>query len=94
MPCPTCDHTLQAVGCHAGGTAGGTVFWCERCGTVRLALPGGATQADYYPRLIGRVRELRDVMAERVGFSPWDVSAWTHLGIFECIYLPEERPQP
>lgn len=53
MACPTCDHTMQSV---AAG-----VFWCPRCGTLRLALEDTAV-----PKLVERTREYAVRLGEAV----------------------------
>lgn len=86
MPCPTCSHTMQNI-----GATDARVFWCARCGTLMTVHADGYI-ATTVPALVERVRDLRDTMKERVGFSAWDQATWHRLGILEAIYRPEERP--
>ena len=78
MACPTCDHTMSAL------VAGW--WWCERCGTVLR------DESVYLPKLVLRVRQLREVMERRVGFSSWDRKAWHEIGVDEAISRVGERP--
>ncbi len=83
MSCPNCTCTMQAL---AEGW-----WWCGRCGSIRHAERLHPTQTQE-PILVERVRELHTLMSERVGFSAWDLKAWTEIGLFEAIYPPESRP--
>lgn len=87
MACPTCDATMNQI--FQGN--GINTFWCPRCGSF-IINPGSGEWVVYQPALIERIRGLKDEMAERVGFQEWDRQTWHRLGIFEAIYLPEERP--
>ena len=85
MACPTCSCTMQNL-----GVPEARFFWCPRCGTVSRLDPEGRRD-DSRPALVERVRDLRETMREKVGFSAWDVATWHRLGITEAIHLPGER---
>jgi DNA-directed RNA polymerase subunit RPC12/RpoP len=90
MNCPTCSHTLATIG-YCGG---GTVYHCERCGTVvhTQSLSGGEPRV-YAPKLVGRVRRLRElVLAGVAAGSGRILDSMRTLGIDEATLLPEDRP--
>lgn len=90
MPCPTCDHTLQAVTADVPAVGGRPVFWCPRCGTL---CHGNDCEA---PKLVERCREwevaLWGCLAE-IPISPEVLKEqWHRVGIAESINLPGNRP--
>lgn len=78
MSCPTCDHTMHALG--------NRHFWCPRCGTLRHAVSHD-WKDDSCPMLVRRVRTLLD------GLDPSDRDTARALGIFESIHQPDRRPE-
>lgn len=84
MSCPTCDHTMQAIG------VSGTVFWCPRCGTISTGF------APIKPFLVARIDMLEQLQYEIVGTALREKLSelWQKEGIFESIHLPHERKQP
>jgi hypothetical protein len=84
MSCPTCSHTLSGIDTSDPARR---VYWCPRCGTLSIQYAG--IQPDVaVPTLRDRVRTFAETWqnTDRV------VSSLHHLGIFEAIYLPDERP--
>ena len=83
MPCPTCSHTLQCV--ITGEFTHPAVYWCPRCGTLRVSFDVGRT--DEVPKLVERCRQFR---------ANWDgvefERVWHRYGIAESIHPPEDRP--
>lgn len=94
MPCPTCDHTLEAL----GYCDGGTIYHCPRCGTIQHGNQFvDAPPRIYVPKLVERCREfiaeVGDDKKHCRGFFPIDVKQhWHRLGIAESINKPEDRP--
>lgn len=83
MSCPTCDHTMQAIGDQVrviGDQRDRTTFWCPRCGTIKNTswVPDATC-----PELVPRVRELLDA-------TEHDDFAWI-LGVTEAIWLPDNQ---
>ncbi len=90
MTCPTCSHTMEAVQSEPT-----RIFHCPRCGTMKQEFPRGNCATRWWtPKLIERVKDLREVMRQQVGFSRWDAETWHCLGITESIDLPDERFTP
>lgn len=87
MTCPICDHTMQLVG---GLADRSHVYWCPRCGTLRLqGLPGLQENCkDEAPMLVKRCRKF---MAH-ISHDKELPGIWHRLGIAESINLPENRP--
>lgn len=79
MACPTCDHTMESIGCCDGGT----VWHCPRCGTVKHH------NQSYVPKLVERCRRFE--RQEMVGCVSREVDKWKGLGIAEAINPPGER---
>lgn len=85
MPCPTCDATMSKITDQPCPT-----FHCERCGTMKCVR--SADNVDVYvPKLVERVRDLRETMKAEVGFHAFDQAAWHQLGILEAIFTLQER---
>lgn len=71
MACPTCDHTMHAIG---GGN-----FWCPRCGTLR-------NDRDFVPMLVTRCCEFDKVAGVMLSQAVYDLLPhWRRLGIEESI---------
>lgn len=86
MACPTCNHSMSTLS--LGDEHGnGTVRWCERCGTVRVS--AGSTHETYTPKLVDRVRRLRD----EAPLSDTAARLWVSLGIAESIDPPGKRKE-
>lgn len=90
MACPTCDHTMHSLSA-ADHTATLPMFWCPRCGTVRI----GDTHSDT-PKLVERCRTF--AAEEFATYSPEKghgvtspPARWRSSGIAESINLPDER---
>ncbi len=80
MSCPTCSHTMHAMGCKVTDK---NFYWCPRCGTM-LVCEGGEAVA---PALVHRCREFENTASIRI------TGLWTRLGIAEAIRVdssPEE----
>ena len=96
MSCPTCSHTLQCV--VAGEFSHPAVYWCPRCGTLRVTFD--VNHIDEVPKLVERCRlflygkEGREDGLGVLPSEPWmealDIAR--RLGMAEAIYPPEERP--
>lgn len=71
MSCPTCDHTMQNLVPQ--------VFWCPRCGTVKMG------DNECFPSLVGKCRTFSDQL------SPSYSSLWVRLGIHDSLWTTEER---
>lgn len=89
MACPTCDHTMHSVGVTITERR---VFWCPRCGTLRVE---GFGSFDEAPMLVPRCREFIErcvnVRAEDCGKV--NLNVWKQSGVAECINLPDDRPK-
>lgn len=84
--CPTCNHTMQAIGCRVTDK---NFYWCPRCGTIK---PCEEMEA-IAPDLIARCRKFT---ASFPPGNPPSVSysaEWKRLGIDEAINTTENRPQ-
>lgn len=70
MPCPTCDHTMASL----GYADGGTIWHCERCGTVKHHDQStDAPPKVYVPKLVERCRKFEPMLvlcAAREDFTP------------------------
>lgn len=75
MSCPTCGHTLQAIG--------DGMRHCPRCGTLTLD-----TEA-YVPALVDRCRRFENHF--RADEDALLMQAWRVLGVEESIARPQER---
>jgi hypothetical protein len=75
MACPTCDHTI--------GRIAGEVFWCPRCGTLKVG-----NTATLTPQLVWRCREFASTL------GPSWKNLWHRLGIEEAVNTPNERKEP
>lgn len=81
MPCPTCDHTMQSV--RTGEEE--NIYWCNRCGTMKIENSSN-THADIdTPMIVGR---LRDFIPKLAASDRWESH---RIGIVESIYPPHER---
>ena len=87
MSCPTCDHTMQRLGCQLDECRG--TFWCPRCGTllVKSGIISTAEDETAAPDLVRRCKEFeaRIDPGEQAGI------AWKRIGISESINLPGSR---
>lgn len=83
MSCPTCGHSIHALGCKVSGD---TFFYCPRCGTI---LP--CTGEVVVPALVERCRNFEFLLCAG-GFTGKELIAdWDHLGIRESINTPDNR---
>ena len=85
MACPTCDHTMQFLGC------GERIYWCPRCGTIMEQ--GSHFDNATVPKLVTRCREFEEAL---VNPATGTVGAnlrllWHTSGIDESIYTPGWR---
>jgi len=71
------------------------VYWCPRCGTLHEEIsddsggvPGAQTN-DVAPKIVLRCREFQEIVPHVAGVIP----LWKRIGIAECIYPPQSRPQ-
>ena len=73
MACPTCDHTMHEMGSR--------VFWCSRCGTLKIL------ERIVEPMLVERCRKFAsDTFATTDEFSTRDIrDSWIRYGIAESI---------
>lgn len=82
MACPTCDHTMQSFG---ELVYRGSIFWCPRCGTVRIR-----GESDNVPKLPARVRELLTRISDYFGAD--GITAEAHrLGVTEAVTVPRDE---
>lgn len=88
MSCPTCDHTMTALGCR---TSDSPFYICPRCGTAKtcdgiVCVPALVDFCRRFPAELWGKSTLH-------GINPIDVAAeWDKLGIRDAINLPGERP--
>jgi hypothetical protein len=76
MACPTCDHSMAALGyCN-----GGTWYHCERCGTVKHADTFTGAVTVYVPKLVERCRRLEREYVAPGGHPPL-AARWHGFGI-------------
>lgn len=69
MPCPTCDHTMQAVG-HETNMPTSYIYWCPRCGTMKSDATDDATGVGV-PSLVDRCVEFGGTLSDSdAGVSP------------------------
>lgn len=95
MSCPTCSHTMNALGYFDGGTA----YYCPRCGTMRHANQfTDAPPEVYVPKLVERCRAfegglIRPPRAVHMMEEVWGGlrTMWKAIGIAESINKPEDR---
>lgn len=81
MACPTCSHTMHALGCRVTDR---TFFWCPRCGTTRTC-----DGTDAVPDLVRRCREFEGQLSSPLTTHEHD---WHRLGIGEAINPTGDRP--
>ncbi len=81
MPCPTCSHTMQQLGCCTD--TGLKFFWCPRCGTLKPCDTEAAA-----PALVSFCR--RYEQAVMIDGAPPTLN-WERMGIAESINVPRER---
>ena len=86
MACPTCDHMMSHLGETLDGPSRRAIWWCLRCGTIRVDGFGSFDQA---PKLVAACRQFRGLGLSSGG----DKSAreWHRLGIEESILPPDRR---
>ena len=78
MSCPTCDHTMAKI-CTAGvDDLQRNVFWCERCGTIKIL----GCELPLVPDLVFRVRQHLE-----------EPTVATKSNLCEGALLPERRLQ-
>jgi hypothetical protein len=79
MSCPTCDHTMHAMGCKVTDS---TLYWCPRCGTIKPC--DGEFVAPVLPE---RCRKFYAEVTKDT--PPWNreilLPAWNRTGIGESI---------
>ena len=81
MSCPTCDHTMQDVAKREDWN----LFWCPRCGTLKIQDAAENDEACRIPFLIGRLREFVATLGPM-----WSRLAHK-LGILESIAPPQRE---
>ena len=88
MSCPTCDHTMTALGCRVTDKP---FFVCPRCGTTKTC--NGDTINEpviVVPDLVRRCRAFeRELVASNLDFG---VREWIRHSLSESINLPADRP--
>lgn len=89
MNCSTCGQEMAAL----GYCDGGTVYHCERCGTVShtQTLIGGEPRV-YVPKLVKRCRDFERAISSPGLTARGVAPEWARLGIAEAIHLAEDRP--
>ncbi len=88
MACPTCDHTMQRLGCQL--SCRGT-FWCPRCGTLLVKRDSPLVDETVAaPALVERCREFENLLNRETWEGDGD-PPWVKLGINEAIHKPEDR---
>jgi hypothetical protein len=76
--------------CAASGKTG-QVFWCPRCGTLRIQRPGFDVAEVCTPKLVSRCRQFGDMLEKNAeSKNHWlrnddTVHQWEALGILEAI---------
>lgn len=92
MPCPTCDHPMQAY-------IGIDICWCPRCGTqVRYDFASPTAQLKsisvvIVPKLVEQCRDFEEMLGKIDTGEAGAAEFWRGLGIHESIHTPEERPR-
>lgn len=87
MACPTCDHTMSHIGETIDGTTRRAIWWCPRCGTLRV---DGFAAFDESPKLVERCREFEKHLFFK-NRNVATVAEWGRLGVCESIHKPEDR---
>lgn len=86
MSCPTCDHTMTAIGCRVSDR---DFFWCPRCGTIKTC----EAEEAVVPDLVRRCRKFIDTAGTAFALIPSLHEQWQWVGIKESINIPENRPK-
>lgn len=86
MSCPTCGHTMQAI----GDQGAAKTFWCPRCGTI--------SNTSWFPKvtcpeLVPRVRELLDRTNDEPGLA-WSLGVTESIGVAAKPRKCTELTQP
>lgn len=93
MACPTCDHTMLALGCMVTKE---NFYVCMRCGTIKPCGGSGDLDVDVVPALVKRCRQFEELMFDRElpedHHVEWLREKWHSLGIGESINVPADRP--
>ena len=84
MACPTCDHTMYGVLRNENKQ----VYWCPRCGTLRVETGSNYFIDDSEPKLVGRCRRYAETFRHRGEEMP---DEWRVFGIAESLNRPEVR---
>ena len=89
MSCPTCDHTMQAVG--------DAVWWCPCCGTIKYMFVHDARNVEV-PRAITDGREILEPLSRYPKETVYpdgpclkDEDLDELKNLMECFFRPEER---
>lgn len=84
MACPTCDHTMHPISLD--------VFWCPRCGTIRMrerekTVDDGVRtlNRDEVPMLVKRITEFAGILTDE---HEELIREFERLGVRESIMLP------
>lgn len=81
MACPTCDHTMENVGCMHDPYHDVPLFWCPRCGTLKANIVNGENEV---PKLVGRVIEFGSTLTDQDGRV---IANFERCGIRESVTL-------
>lgn len=82
MACPTCDSTMQAIGCRVTDK---NFFWCPRCNTIRTCEGEEAIA----PALVNFCRSFEKTIG---GVCAEHAHQFNAAGIRDAINVPANRP--
>ena len=77
------------------GTTGSLapIYWCPRCGTVRIGSDPLSLRDEYTPALVERCRKFEEEQVTDFKIPPEVLEAWQCVGIAEAINRPTNRPE-
>ena len=83
MACPTCDGTMQALGCRVTDR---NFFWCPRCGTMKTC----QEDTPVVPALVNFCRGYEKTLVGECAEHDYQFNAH---GIRDAINVPANRPK-
>lgn len=81
MACPTCDHTMQGVRHH--------VYWCPRCGTLKIENTHSGHHDVQSPKVVDRARQVVQYFDSES--DAHHLARAQSSGLLEAIELPHNR---